>query len=90
MDNEKLFKYAGYAGLGIFGTMICLILVAFLPGEELVPFNEARLKPLMLISGSLGGILGGVISKKFRWAFVGGFILFGLIVLIGFLLLIWQ
>ena len=79
VDDETWFMYAQYAGTGLFGTLLCLILVSVITGEDPAPFNENLLILLMFVFGSIGGCLGGYISKKWWGALVGGFFLSGLV-----------
>ena len=82
MDEKTLYWYFRYFGTGLFGGILSFILIYVITGEALDPFSVNLLATLIVIYGGLGGLLGGVIDKGFRGAFVGGFILFGLTMLI--------
>jgi hypothetical protein len=85
MDKEKLKKWAGYAGWGILGGYLADSLLGIILWGEWDPIGSLVEEFTYLFVFILipGGIVGGVIAKKWWGALAGGFILPGLIVLIA-------
>jgi hypothetical protein len=94
VDEAKLKMYARYAGLGALGGVYFFIMDTTIDifdkgWEEHLFLNYYSLPLAMMIvlamfdaiMGTLGGIIFGIIRKKWWWSFLGGLLSSGLFTL---------
>ena len=72
MDKDKVMRYAGLGLLG--GWMGGILWVFMIYGEWAGDILDRLILPMLIIS-IVGGIIGGVITKKWWGAMLGGIIL---------------